>query len=697
MYVDPRRSADKSIGNMRWVLPYCTPSWPLAAIALVLFVIDKVLVMILPIMAGMIVDQVIEAGMSDRLVPLAVGMVVVTLARTASRYGYQVLMERFGLDALVRIVCDEYERLHSLDFTFFNHTRNGDIMNRMTADADGIRNFVAWTDYQMLDCICLFFGSLIVMLGIDWRLTLALAVVAPFIFIVARAMSKRARPLFFAIRQSLAGLNAMVEENIEGNRVVKAFAREPYETEKFDRHNGDFRERNMAQARNTRRFMPWLDGLSYSLQLITLVIGGLLVIDGQMTLGALVSFNSFLWMLDGPTRQFGWLLNDMQRFNASCIKVRRLLSSASRLDFDAEDALRAEARAKSAEGRTDSAGASASASGAAKPSSKTAAAIRKAMAGVAAAAPSIAATLGDGDDDALDLAEAANIKPAKPVDPTLANRHMAGEVVFDHVSFVFPDDPDMPIIDDMSFKAPAGSSVGILGETGSGKSTMVSLIARFYDPTKGRVLIDGIDAREWPLETLRKQVCIVMQDTFLFSDTIRENIAFGADQSDDCFIRQMARIAGADDFITAMPEGYDTVVGERGVGLSGGQKQRLSLARALADNPSVLIMDDTTSAVDMETEAAIQRHLRELDGTRTIFTIAHRISSVKDADQILVIDHGRIVEHGTHEELVAAHGRYWEIYRKQLGAQTADTGFADGMDGAVGPDGTDAPIAGKEA
>nr|WP_277348207.1 ABC transporter ATP-binding protein [Bifidobacterium sp. DSM 109957] len=663
---------------------------------MLLFIIDKILVMLLPIMAGMIVDQVIEAGMTERLAPLAWGMVGVTLVRTAARYGYQVLMERFGLDALVRIVCDEYEKLHTLDFTYFNHVRNGDIMNRMTADADGIRNFVGWTDYQMLDCICLFFGSLVVMFGIDWRLTLALAVVSPFIFVVARAMSKRARPLFFGIRQSLAGLNAMVEENIEGNRVVKAFAREPYETQKFDEHNQDFMQANMKQARNTRRFMPWLDGLSYSLQLITLVFGGLLVIDGQMTLGTLVSFNSFLWMLDGPTRQFGWLLNEYQRFNASCVKVRRLLAATSRLDLDAKDALRVDKETVAQQQNSAASGEAVQQTNATvaapvetvKPVSTAASKLTKLanLAKPSTAATAAAAVPGPDEGDsmadagAIDLSTAERIKPAKPVKRELANRHMAGEVVFDHVGFTFPDDPDTPILDDVSFKAPAGSSVGILGETGSGKSTMVSLIARFYDPTHGKVLIDGVDAREWPLDTLRKQVCVVMQDTFLFSDTIRENIAFGASQNDDCYIRQMARIAGADEFITAMPDGYDTVVGERGVGLSGGQKQRLSLARALADNPSILIMDDTTSAVDMETEAAIQRHLKELDGTRTIFTIAHRISSVKDADQILVIDHGRIVERGTHDELVAAHGRYWEIYRKQLGAQTADTGYDNRSD-----------------
>ena len=277
-----------------------------------------------------------------------------------------------------------------------------------------------------------------------------------------------------------------------------------------------------------------------------------------------------------------------------------------------------------------------------------------------------------------------------PAGNTAAQLPMRGAIQFDHVNFAFPDEPETFVLKDLNFSVPAGSKLGILGETGAGKSTLVNLIARFYDPTSGRVLIDGKDVKEWPLKTLRSKVNIVAQDTFLFSDTISENIGFGAGvgasesvpgTSDEAYIRKMAQIAGADSFISAMPEGYDTVVGERGVGLSGGQKQRLSLARSLADNPAILIMDDTTSAVDMETEAQIQKHLRSLDGNRTMVTIAHRISSIKDSDLILVLEGGKIVERGTHDQLVSMHGRYWEIYRKQLGLQS---GQSQGFDYQVG-------------
>lgn len=615
MYVDPNRNQQAS--NLRWILPYCKPDLPRIFGSILLFIVNDTMALIVPLLSGMVVDRVIMQGRVDELTRLCVMMIVVTVVRVASRYGYQMWMERFGQNSVFRLVSDEYEKLHNLDFTYFNHTRTGDIMSRMTSDTDAIRHFLSWVTYQVADCVVMFVGALCVMVTIDWRLALALAALTPIIFLLTRGLSSHAHPLFYAIRNSLASLNSMVEENIEGNRVVKAFVREPYETHKFDDHNDDYLQRNMDLAYNSRRYMPWLDGCGFSLQLITLGLGSWLVIRGYMTLGNLVSFNSYLWMIDGPVRQSGWLINDWQRFNASCIKIRRLLTSHSRIveKPDAQEAV------------------------------KQAVAIQSQVGG------------------------------AKPVAPD----RIGGEIRFDHVSFAFPDDPETPILRDIDFFIPAGGKLGILGETGAGKSTLVNLVSRFYDPTLGHVLIDGIDARDWPLTTLRSQVCIVAQDTFLFSDTIGGNIGFGArDNYDEEYIRRMAQIAGADGFIRSMPEGYNTVVGERGVGLSGGQKQRLSLARALADNPSILIMDDTTSAVDMETEAEIQQHLREMDGSKTIITIAHRISSVKDADLILVLERGRVVERGTHADLVAAHGRYWEIYRKQLGLQSGQSqGFGE--------------------
>ncbi|MDK7260198.1 ABC transporter ATP-binding protein [Gardnerella vaginalis] len=607
MYVNPSKRKDAS--NVRWVLQYCKPDMWRVGVSLVLFTINDTMAMTMPLLSGFIVDKVIIGKQHDLLAFVCVLMVAMMIIRVGSRYIYQLQMERFGQNAVYRLVSDEYEKLHSLDFTYFNHTRTGDIMSRMTSDTDAIRHILSWVSYMALDCLVMFVFALVIMFSIQWQLALALMAITPFLFWLAKLMGKNARPKFLAIRESFARMNSMVEENIEGNRVVKAFVREPFETQKFDKCNEDYFNRNITLAKNTQKYMPWLDGMGFALELVTVGFGGWLVLNGSMTLGAFVTFNSFLWMLHMPVRMVGWLINDWQRFNAGCVNIRKLLTQESHID--------------------------------------------------------------------LPSAAKKNVK-------------VKGRVTFEHVDFAFPDDLDSPILSDIDLDVPAGTKLGILGETGSGKSTLVSLIARFYDPTRGRVLIDGKDVREWPLETVRNQVSIVAQETFLFSDTIAGNISFGLPQNEenckelDNTIRRMARIADADDFIMSMPEGYETVVGERGVGLSGGQKQRLSLARALANNPAILIMDDTTSAVDMETEEHIQKELKKLDGSRTVITIAHRISSVKDADMIIVLDHGKIVERGTHEHLVASHGRYWEIYKKQLGMQMGKAlGFED-LDKAKG-------------
>lgn len=607
MYVNPSKRKDAS--NVRWVLQYCKPDMWRVGVSLVLFTINDTMAMTMPLLSGFIVDKVIIGKQHDLLAFVCVLMVAMMIIRVGSRYIYQLQMERFGQNAVYRLVSDEYEKLHSLDFTYFNHTRTGDIMSRMTSDTDAIRHILSWVSYMALDCLVMFVFALVIMFSIQWQLALALMAITPFLFWLAKLMGKNARPKFLAIRESFARMNSMVEENIEGNRVVKAFVREPFETQKFDKCNEDYFNRNITLAKNTQKYMPWLDGMGFALELVTVGFGGWLVLNGSMTLGAFVTFNSFLWMLHMPVRMVGWLINDWQRFNAGCVNIRKLLTQESHID--------------------------------------------------------------------LPSAAKKNVK-------------VKGRVTFEHVDFAFPDDLDSPILSDIDLDVPAGTKLGILGETGSGKSTLVSLIARFYDPTRGRVLIDGKDVREWPLETVRNQVSIVAQETFLFSDTIAGNISFGLPQNEenckelDNTIRRMARIADADDFIMSMPEGYETVVGERGVVLSGGQKQRLSLARALANNPAILIMDDTTSAVDMETEEHIQKELKKLDGSRTVITIAHRISSVKDADMIIVLDHGKIVERGTHEHLVASHGRYWEIYKKQLGMQMGKAlGFED-LDKAKG-------------
>ncbi len=573
------------MNNFQWIWKYIKQDFNKVTWGIILLIASSLLIIINPLLSGVIVDDVLTKGRHDKLVPILLIMIGITILRTILRYLYQITFERIGQNAIFGIRENMFSKLTELDFDFFNHTRVGDIMARMTGDTEAIRHFVCWVIYNIVECVCWFVSAVVVMGMINWQLMLCLVAVTPLIFILTQRMAKEAHPVFFEIRESFSRLNSMVEENISGNRVVKAFSREPFEIEKFNDRNEDYKKRNMESAAVSMTYLPWLDGLAGSLGLIALVIGGLFVIQGRMTIGELVAFNGFLWMLNMPMRMSGWLINDTQRFSASCIKIREMLSTRS----------------------------------------------------------SIAVKRGE------------------------EEQVMKGYVEFKDVSFHFSDDPDSMVLSHVSFKAEPGQTIGILGETGSGKTTLVNLISRFYDPTAGQVLIDGVDARKWPIRNLREHIAMVMQDVFLFSNTIEDNIAFGNPYVDQGYIRQVAEIADANAFIEGMPQGYDTIVGERGVGLSGGQKQRISLARALAKDPSILILDDTTSAVDMETESKIQNELGKITREKTTFIIAHRISSVREADLILVLDKGIVVEQGTHQELVAKGGEYFSIYQKQLG------------------------------
>lgn len=581
--------------SIKWVWQYAKIyKWSIF-FALILVIITSALAIVFPLFGGKLVDLVIDQGKTNLLVPILATMYGVVIARIIMRYTYQILFEQIGQNTLYKIREDLYVKLQEMDFSFFNQTRVGDIMARMTGDTDAIRHFVSWVVYTMLENALLFISAVIMMATIDWRLMLALLVVTPLIGYLTTRMSRQARPLFYEIRESFSRLNSMVEENISGNRVVKAFTREGFEIEKFNQHNDDFRQRNIDSANVSRKFLPILDALAGCLAVITLALGGYFVISGQMTLGDLVTFSGVLWMLDMPMRMSGWLINDVQRFIVSSFKIRDMLKAETQI----------------------------------------------------------------------------------PVQSEKSAKDLKGYVASEDVSFHFPDAPEVAALSHISLKAAPGQTIGILGETGSGKSTLVNLIARFYDPTSGVVKIDGVDARKWHVRELRDHIALVMQDIFLFSDTIEENIAFGVPGADRDEVRKMARIADANRFIEQMPDGYDTIVGERGVGLSGGQKQRISLARALMKDPSILILDDTTSAVDMETETKIQEELDKITTNKTTFIIAHRVSSVKDADEIIIMAHGKIVERGNHESLLAQKGYYYEVYNKQLGNFDLEMGVMD--------------------
>lgn len=569
--------------SLKWIMGYLKYHIPKYSIALILVLITSLLSMINPFLAGDIVDRVLNGNEKNILIPILIIMLVVVVIKGILTYTYQMIFERVSQDILLNIRKDLYSKLLKLDFDYYNNTKTGDIMARMTGDTDALRHFIAWVVYNILSNLSVFIFAIISMVIVSLPLTLFMLAICPIIAIITIKMGVQISPTFYNIREAYSRLNSVTQENISGNRVVKAFSREDYEIEKFNKENLNYKEKNMDTTKIIGKYMPVLEYLSSFLSIIMILVGGILVINKSMTLGDLVIFNGLLWALNNPMRMAGYLINDTERFIASSIKIRELLNTES------------------------------------------------------------------------------NIKNSKA--PVKSER-IHGDILFDNVSFNYGD---TAALKNVSFEAKCGQTIGIIGPTGAGKSTLVNLICRFYDATEGEVLIDYTPIKNIDIKQLRSSIGMAMQDIFLFSDTIEGNIAYGNPSVSLDKVKDIAKLSEAHGFISEMPEGYDTIIGERGVGLSGGQRQKISLARVLITNPSILILDDTTSAVDMETEFKIQKEVNLNNPNRTNFIIAHRISSVKSADLILVLDNGRIIESGTHDSLVNNKGYYYEVYKTQFG------------------------------
>lgn len=561
-------------------------------LALCISAVTSLMLLINPTLTATLIDEVIVGGNTEPLVGLLATMLVVKLLREGLRYYMVISLETTSQNMVYNLRTRLFTRLEHQDMRFFDVHRTGDLMTRMSADVDWCRHFLSYIDYTMTDAVVMFLSTSIYLFFVNWRLALCLVAVTPLLLVISKFHSRSARKLFVDMRERLSEMNANAQENIAANRVVKAFSREAYEKENFDQHSAAFRDAQLRINKLWLAFYPMIEVLAYAMTLITVFLGGLFIIQGNLTPGGLTVFTSLTWAMSNPMRQLGNLLNDWQRFITCATKVMELETARPQI-----------------------------------------------------------------------------------VDHACARHHdrVQGAVEFRNVSFAYDQ---QRVLSHLSFTVESGKTLAVMGPTGSGKTTIIQLLARFYDPQEGEILVDGCDIRRWKLRELRDGIGTATQDVFLFSDTVEGNVAFGDQELTLEEIKDFTHRAAADDFVEKLPEGYDTIIGERGVGLSGGQRQRIALARALAVKPGILIMDDTTSAVDMETEKYIQQQLATLPYPCTKIIIAQRISSVKDADEILILRGGEVVERGTHQQLLEKRGYYYETWLLQNGLDDQKGGAA---------------------
>ena len=537
----------------------------------------------------LLIGRAIDEGIGPRrlgVIFVVVGWLVgLALARALFTFLQGYLAERASQGVAYDLRDALFERIERLSFSYYDRVQTGQLVTRLTSDVEQIRTFAGSGVVQLANAVVMLIGTTVLLLYLDWQLALVALAIVPIIAVLLVRFVGRIRPLFREVQQTLGRLNTVLQEDLLGVRVIRAFAREDYETARYTSVNEELLQKNLTTVRVFSNNFPFVFLFANLGTLAIIWFGGWQVIGGRLSIGDLVAFNTLLGFMLFPILTIGFLSASFSRAGASSQRV-----------FDVLDA-------------------------------------------------------------PLDVKDAPDASILLP---------LSCRVDFDDVSFRYPGSA-RDILAGVSFTARPGQTVAVLGTTGSGKSTLVNLIPRFYDVTGGAVRLDGNDVREVTLSSLRSQIGIVLQETRLFSGTVRDNVAFGKPDATDEEIVAAAEAAQAAEFVKELSDGYDTVIGERGIGLSGGQRQRIAIARALLIDPRLLILDDSTSAVDAETEAAIQETLDRLmrEKHRTVFVIAQRVSTVRDADLILVLDEGSIAASGTHEDLL----RESELYNEILGSQ----------------------------
>jgi ATP-binding cassette subfamily B protein len=486
-----------------------------------------------------------------------------------------------------------YSHFVRLSFGFYDRNQTGQLMSRATVDLQGVRFFLGYGLIFFFQNALTVVSVTVVLFFVNWRLALVVLAVMPFLIALAYRYSHIAHPTLRDVQQKLADVATVSEENIVGVHVVKAFAQETAEEEKFRRRNEALFDQTIQANRQRATYVPLLSFLPLLAQAAVLLLGARMVAHGSLSVGSFIAYNFFLAMLVMPLRSLGMWVGQAQRATASGERIFQIL---------------------------------------------------------------------DEPEDVADRPAARDL-PAGD-----------GAITFEDVSFSYL--PGRPVLEHVELALEAGTTVALIGHTGSGKTTLSSLVPRFYDVDSGRVLVDGADVRDVTLTSLRREIGVIPQDPFLFSTTVRDNIAFGLPELTDGEVERVARLAQAHEFVERLPQGYDTVIGERGITLSGGQRQRIAIARALAVDPRILILDDATASVDATTEAQIRAGLREVMSGRTTMIIAHRLSTIALADEVVVLDNGRIVARGTHEELLHTSPVYREIHEHGL----LERQFADAVE-----------------
>ncbi len=530
----------------------------------------------------------------SHLLWLYVGVIAALgLVSAALMLGRRLISGKQALDVEMDIRQRLYSHLVRLSFRFYDRHQTGQLMSRATVDLQGVRFFLGYGLIFFFQNILTVASVSVVLFFFEWRLAFVVLAVTPFLIALAYRYSHIAHPTLRDVQQKLADVATVAEENIVGVHVVKAFAQEPAEEEKFSVRNEALFAQTLRANRQRAMYVPLLSFLPLVAQAAVLLVGARMVAHGSLSVGSFVSFNLYLALLVTPLRSLGMWVGQAQRATASGERIFQVL------------------------------------------------------------------------DEPEEVADRP--KPTRPVPGS-------GNVRFNHVSFEYL--PGRPVLEDLDLDIEPGTTLALIGHTGSGKTTLASLIPRFYDVTSGSVVVEGVDVRDWALVDLRGAIGVITQDPFLFSTTVRENIAFGRPDLTDEEIERVARLAQAREFIERLPQGYETVIGERGITLSGGQRQRIAIARALAVDPRILILDDATASVDATTEAHIRTGLREVMRGRTTLIIAHRLSTIALADEVVVLDSGRIVARGTHEELLETSPVYREIHDHGL----LERQFADAVE-----------------